>query len=161
MSIYNIEVTTIRGEKTTLAPYQGQVILIVNTATRCGLAPQFKGLQKLHDTFHDQGFSVLGFPCSQFLNQEVSDHAQIEQVCELNYGVSFPLYAKIDVNGSHAHPLFQLLTTEARGVFGSKRIKWNFTKFLVDRNGKVLKRFAPNVSPEKIEASIQQVLATK
>ncbi|AEI45698.1 glutathione peroxidase [Paenibacillus mucilaginosus] len=158
MSIYDFEVTTIRGEKTTLAPYQGQVLLIVNTATKCGFAPQFKGLQKLHDTYRDKGFAVLGFPSSQFLDQELHDNADIAQSCELNHGVSFPLYAKIDVNGSGAHPLFQYLSSEARGLLGSKAIKWNFTKFLVDRNGRVLKRFAPTDTPEMIESRIAELL---
>lgn len=158
MSLYNIEVKTIRGETQTLAPYKGKVMLIVNTATKCGFAPQFKGLQKLHDTYSKQGFSVLGFPSSQFANQELSDDSQVAEACEINFGVSFPLYAKIDVNGSHAHPLFKHLTNEARGFLGSKSIKWNFTKFLVDQNGKVLKRFGSKDTPEQIESYIQKLL---
>ncbi|MDQ6422847.1 glutathione peroxidase [Paenibacillus sp. LHD-117] len=158
MSIYDIPVKTIKGEQQTLAPYQGDVMLIVNTATDCGFAPQFKGLQKLHDEYADQGFSVLGFPCAQFANQEKGDDAEIAQACELNFGISFPLYSRIDVNGKDAHPLFQLLTNEARGVLGSKSIKWNFTKFLVDRDGRVVKRFGSTDEPAKIESHIRKLL---
>ncbi len=143
MSIYDIEVKTIRGESGTLEPYKGQVLLIVNTATKCGFAAQFKGLQLLHDKYKDQGFAVLGFPSSQFANQEPGTNEEVAQACEINFGVQFPLHAKIDVNGKNAHPLFKLLTNEARGMFGSKAIKWNFTKFLIDREGRVLKRFSP------------------
>ncbi|WP_336774894.1 glutathione peroxidase [Paenibacillus sp. MMO-58] len=159
MSLYNIEVNTIKGEKQTLAPYQGQVLLIVNTATKCGFAPQFKGLQKLHDTYKEKGFAVLGFPSSQFMNQELENNAEIAQSCELNFGVNFPLYARIDVNGDTAHPLFQKLKKDARGILGSKRIKWNFTKFLVNKEGKVVKRFGPNVTPERIDSEIQALLS--
>ncbi|AWB46456.1 glutathione peroxidase [Paenibacillus sp. CAA11] len=158
MSIFSIPVRTIKGEETTLESYKGQVLLIVNTATKCGFAPQFKGLQKLYDTYKDQGFAVLGFPCGQFANQEPGDDAQIAEACELNFGVNFPLFSKIDVNGSEAHPLFKQLTEEARGVLGSKAIKWNFTKFLVDRNGHVVKRFAPTEEPAKLEQQIQSLL---
>lgn len=154
MSIYDIEVNTIRGEQQTLSPYKDQVMLIVNTATKCGFAPQFKGLQKLHDTYGDQGFAVLGFPSAQFMNQELEHNEDIAEACELNFGVSFPLYARVDVNGGDAHPLFKYLSSEARGVLGSKAIKWNFTKFLVNREGKVLKRFGPNDTPEQIESEI-------
>lgn len=158
MSIYDIPVKTIKGEQQSLAPYKGDVMLIVNTATGCGFAPQFKGLQKLHDEYADQGFAVLGFPCSQFANQEKSDDNEIAQACELNFGVSFPLYSRIDVNGKDAHPLFKHLTNEARGVLGTKSIKWNFTKFLVDREGRVVKRFGSTDEPEKIEPYIRELL---
>jgi glutathione peroxidase len=158
MSIYDISVKTIKGEQQTLAPYKGDVMLIVNTATGCGFAPQFKGLQKLHDEYADQGFAVLGFPCAQFANQEKGDDSEIAQACELNFGVSFPLYSRIDVNGKEAHPLFKHLTDEARGVLGTKSIKWNFTKFLVDREGRVVKRFAPTDEPAKIESFIREQL---
>lgn len=158
MSLYDIEVKTIKGEKQTLAPYKGQVLLIVNTATKCGFAPQFKGLQNLHDTYKEKGFAVLGFPSGQFMNQELEDNAAIAQSCELNFGVNFPLYEKVDVNGSTAHPLFQKLTRDARGLLGSKRIKWNFTKFLINKEGKVVKRFGPNITPEKINEEIQALL---
>ncbi|MCR2803312.1 glutathione peroxidase [Paenibacillus soyae] len=158
MSIYDYEIKTIRGEEQSLAPYKGKVMLIVNTATGCGFAPQFKGLQKLHDAYKDQGFAVLGFPCSQFANQEKESNDEIAQACELNFGVNFPLHAKINVNGSEAHPLFKHLTNEARGVLGSKSIKWNFTKFLVDREGNVVKRFGSTDEPEKIEGHIRKLL---
>jgi len=156
--MFEIEVKTIQGENQTLAHYQGQVMLIVNTATKCGFAPQFKGLQKLYETYREQGFVVLGFPSSQFMNQELADHTEIAQVCELDYGVTFPLFSKIDVNGKDAHPLFKYLSKEVRGVLGSKSIKWNFTKFLIDRNGNVVQRFAPSVTPEQVEQHIQKLL---
>lgn len=158
MSIYDIEVTTIRGEQQTLAPYKGKVMLIVNTATKCGFAPQFKGLQKLHEHYGNRGLAVLGFPCGQFANQEPGDNEDIASACELNFGVTFPLYAKIEVNGDGAHPLFKHLTQEAPGLLGSKAVKWNFTKFLIDQEGKVVKRFAPADEPEKIESYIQELL---
>ncbi|MBP1905394.1 glutathione peroxidase [Paenibacillus turicensis] len=158
MSIYDIPVTTIKGQSETLANYKGKVMLIVNTATKCGLAPQFKGLQKLYDDYKEQGFVVLGFPCGQFANQEPGDNDQVAQACELNFGVNFPLYAKIDVNGKNAHPLFQHLTTEAPGLLGSKSIKWNFTKFLIDQEGKVVKRFAPKDDPKEVDSYIRELL---
>lgn len=161
MSLYDIEVKTIQGQVQTLEPYRGQVLLIVNTATKCGFAPQFKGLQKLHDTYKDQGFAVLGFPSSQFANQELGTDAEVAQACELNFGVSFPLFSKIDVNGKNAHPLFQHLTREAPGLLGSKAIKWNFTKFLVDGQGQVVKRFAPADEPASIEAHIRELLGAE
>lgn len=159
MSIYDIEVQTITGETQTLAPYKGNVILIVNTATKCGFAPQFKGLQKLHETYKDQGLIVLGFPCDQFANQEPGDNDEIAQACELNFGVNFPLYAKTNVNGKNAHPLFQHLTEKAPGLLGIKAIKWNFTKFIIDQNGNVVKRFAPKDDPAQMESFITKLLA--
>lgn len=158
MSVYEYAVDTIRGEEKTLADYAGKVLLIVNTATKCGFAPQFKGLQQLHDKYGSQGFAVLGFPCGQFANQEAENDEEIAQVCELNFGVSFPLFSKIEVNGAGAHPLFKHLSEEARGVLGTKKIKWNFTKFLVNRQGRVIQRFGPNETPEKIEKDIQRLL---
>ncbi|WP_410772139.1 glutathione peroxidase [Fontibacillus sp. BL9] len=159
MSVYDYEVKTIRGEKQSLAEYAGNVLLIVNTATKCGFAPQFKGLQQLHDEYGAQGFAVLGFPCGQFANQEEEHDEEIAQACELNFGVSFPLFAKVDVKGDEAHPLFKHLSDKARGVLGSKSIKWNFTKFLIDREGNVVKRFGPNETPDKIKDDIRQLLA--
>lgn len=159
MSVYPFEVKTIRGQKLTMEAYAGKVLLIVNTATKCGFAPQFTGLQQLHDEFGGQGFAVLGFPCGQFANQEAEDNEEIAQTCAINFGVSFPLFEKIDVNGAGAHPLFKHLTAEARGVLGSKSIKWNFTKFLVDRQGRVVKRFGPNDTPDKIAGDIRKLLA--
>lgn len=158
MSIFDIAVTTIRGQEQRMSEYKGKVLLIVNTATKCGFAPQFKGLQKLQDDYKEQGFLVLGFPSSQFMNQELSEDSQIAEACELNHGVSFPLFSKIDVNGKNAHPLFQHLTSEAPGALGLKQIKWNFTKFLIDREGRVVKRFAPTDTPESIEKHVQQLL---
>ena len=158
MAIYDYEVTTISGEQQTLEPFRGKVLLIVNTATKCGFAPQFEGLEKLHRQYQDKGFAVLGFPSGQFMNQELDGNADIAEACRVNHGVTFPLFAKIDVNGDTAHPLFRHLSSEARGALGSRRIKWNFTKFLVDRDGKVLRRFAPADTPEKIEAHIKELL---
>lgn len=158
MSIYEYEVKTIRGESQTLESYKGDVMLIVNTATKCGFAPQFDGLEKLHQTYSEQGLAVLGFPSSQFMNQELEEDSAIEEACKLNHGVTFPLFSKIDVNGSSAHPLYRHLTSEAPGALGIKAIKWNFTKFLVDRSGKVVKRFAPTDTPEKIEEDIKKLL---
>ncbi|RXZ79013.1 glutathione peroxidase [Paenibacillaceae bacterium] len=158
MSIYDIETKTITGDSQTLAPYKDKVMLIVNTATKCGFANQFEGLQKLHDEFNEQGFAVLGFPCSQFADQELGNDDEIAESCKLNFGVSFPLYAKINVNGSEAHPLFQHLTEEAKGMLGTKAIKWNFTKFLVNRQGEVVKRFGPQETPEKIKAHVEKLL---
>ncbi|XEC96343.1 glutathione peroxidase [Paenibacillus tarimensis] len=158
MSIYEYTAQTIRGEEQSLSEYRGQVMLIVNTATKCGFAPQFGGLQKLYEQYKEQGFTILGFPSNQFASQEPGNETEIAQTCELNHGVSFPLYAKIDVNGSQAHPLFRYLSKEAPGIFGSKSIKWNFTKFLIDRNGRVVKRFAPNDTPDSIEPAILKLL---
>ncbi|CAN7393110.1 MULTISPECIES: glutathione peroxidase [unclassified Paenibacillus] len=157
MSVHQFQVKTIRGEDKSLSDYKNQVLLIVNTATKCGLAPQFQGLQELHDTYKNQGFSVLGFPCNQFRDQEPGDNKQVEQACQLNFGVNFPLFAKIDVNGADAHPLYRYLKSKASGLFGSG-IKWNFTKFLVDGNGNVIKRFSPTTKPHKIDSEIRKLL---
>jgi glutathione peroxidase len=144
-----------------LSDHQGKVMLIVNTASKCGFAPQYKGLQRLHETYGEQGLTVLGFPSNQFANQEPDDEATIAQQCELNHGVTFPLHAKIDVKGKDIHPLYKYLTKEAPGILGLKSIKWNFTKFLIDRNGRVIKRFSPTVTPDKIENQIQKLLKQK
>ncbi|WP_261301929.1 glutathione peroxidase [Paenibacillus andongensis] len=157
MNVHQFTARTIRGEEKSLADYQGQVLLIVNTATQCGFAPQFKGLQELHDTYKEQGFSVLGFPCNQFKDQEPGDDAQVEQTCQINFGVNFPLFSKINVNGADAHPLYQYLKKQASGLLGSS-IKWNFTKFLVDQQGNVIKRFSPTTSPSKIDSQIRKLL---
>jgi glutathione peroxidase len=161
MSLYDIQVKSIRGETKDLSDYQGKVMLIVNTASKCGFTPQYKGLQRLHETYGDQGLTVLGFPSNQFANQEPDDEATIAQQCELNHGVTFPLHAKIDVKGSGIHPLYKHLTKEAPGFLGLKSIKWNFTKFLIDRNGRVVKRFSPTDTPDKIESQIQKLLKQK
>ncbi len=131
---------------------------MVNTASQCGLTPQFEGLESLYQKYHEKGFSILGFPCNQFANQDKGTNQEIAAFCQKNYGVSFPMFEKIEVNGDNTHPLFKHLKTEATGILGSQRIKWNFTKFLVDADGRVLKRFAPTVKPAQIEKSIQALV---
>jgi glutathione peroxidase len=158
MSLYDIDVRDIRGETKSMSDYRGKVLLIVNTASKCGFAPQYKGLQHLHEKYSDQGLQVLGFPSNQFARQEPDDEATIERQCEINHGVTFPLHAKINVRGREADPLFRFLTGAAPGLFGTKTIKWNFTKFLVGRDGSVLKRFAPKVTPDRIEPYIAKYL---
>ncbi|MGO4889089.1 glutathione peroxidase [Anaerobacillus sp. MEB173] len=158
MSIYDINVKTIKGDEQSLAQYKGNVLLIVNTASKCGFTKQYAGLQALYEKYKDEHFEILGFPSNQFAGQEPEENEEILSFCELNFGVTFPLFTKTDVKGSAAHPLFQYLTDHAPGLLGIKAVKWNFTKFLVDRNGNVIKRYAPNVSPEKIETDIKQLL---
>jgi glutathione peroxidase len=155
--IYDFTATSLAGEDVALKRYEGQVLLIVNTASACGFTPQYKGLEALQRSFGSRGFSVLGFPCNQFGAQEPGDAAQIEQFCSRNYGVSFPMFAKVDVNGGDAHPLYQYLKGEKSGLLGSS-IKWNFTKFLVDRSGKVVARHAPTTSPEALTKEIEALL---
>lgn len=157
-SVYDFSGKTITGQDKPIAEFKGQVMLIVNTASKCGFTPQFKGLEDLYEKYKDKGLAVLGFPCNQFLNQDPGDDAQISEFCQLNYGVSFPMFAKIDVNGENADPLFKHLTAAAPGLLGSKAVKWNFTKFLVDRNGKVISRYAPATKPEDIAADIEKLL---
>ncbi|MBV5257752.1 glutathione peroxidase [Synechococcus moorigangaii CMS01] len=156
--IYSFSATTIDGKSVSLETYKGQVLLIVNTASQCGFRPQYKGLQALHEQYGQKGLAVLGFPCNQFGQQEPGDAGQIQSFCETTFGVSFPLFEKIDVNGSNAHPLYQYLTKEAPGILGTKNVKWNFTKFLIDRNGKVVKRYPPTATPEAIAKDIQRLL---
>ncbi|KAA9004912.1 glutathione peroxidase [Paenibacillus spiritus] len=158
MSVYEFRAHTLRGQEESLSQYEGKVLLIVNTASKCGLTPQYKGLQEIYDKFKDRGLEVLGFPSNQFAGQEPGSSGEIEEFCQLNYGVTFPMYEKINVNGSGAHPLFQYLSKEAPGALGSKSIKWNFTKFLVDRQGRVLKRYAPATTPDQIENDILKLL---
>lgn len=158
-SIYDYQATRITGEVSSIADYKGQVLLIVNTASKCGFTPQFTGLEAIYEKFKDRGFTVLGFPCNQFLNQDPGNEAEIASFCSLNYGVSFPMFAKIDVNGPGAHPLFQHLASEAPGLLGSQKIKWNFTKFLVSRDGRVLDRYAPTTKPEDLVKDIEKALA--
>lgn len=157
-SIYDFAVTTIDGKQTTLAKYRGKILLIVNVASKCGFTPQYDGLEKLYMQYADQGLVVLGFPCNQFGNQEPGSEAEIFDFCRLNYGVSFPLFAKIAVNGPDTHPLFTFLKNAQPGILGSTAIKWNFTKFLVDRTGKVTARFASATSPESIAEEISRLL---
>lgn len=158
MSIYDIEVTSIDGKAGTLEAFRGQALLIVNVASKCGFTPQYQGLEQLYRKYREKGFSVLGFPCDQFAHQEPGDEAEIRQFCSLNYDVSFPLFAKLKVNGPDTHPLYRLLKSARRGFLGTRGIKWNFTKFLVDRNGKVLNRYGSTVTPEQIEADILTLL---
>ncbi|MCY8518392.1 glutathione peroxidase [Bacillus atrophaeus] len=159
MSIYDIEVRTITGEETTLRPFAGKVMIIVNTASKCGFTPQLKQLQELYDTYQQEGLEILGFPCNQFMNQEPGDETSIQEFCKKNYGVTFPMFAKIDVNGAKAHPLFTYLTEQAKGMLGTKAIKWNFTKFVVDKKGNVVGRYSPNTNPKEIEDTILKLLA--
>ncbi|GGM34077.1 glutathione peroxidase [Paraliobacillus quinghaiensis] len=157
MTVYSYKVQTIAGEDKSLSDYQGKVLLIVNTASKCGLTPQYEGLQKLYDKYNEDGFEILGFPSNQFMNQEPGTDDDIQEFCQLNYGVTFPMFSKIDVNGKSAHPLFRYLTKEAPGML-TDQVKWNFTKFLVDKDGKVIKRFAPKTAPEEIEEEIKALL---
>ena len=159
MSLYDIAVTTIDGTASTLAPYRGQVLLIVNVASQCGMTPQYTGLEALHRAYQDAGLAVLGFPCDQFGNQEPGTEADIQQFCSANYDVTFPMFAKIEVNGAGTHPLYQQLKEAKPGILGTEGIKWNFTKFLVGRDGTVLKRYAPTDTPESLTADIVAALA--
>ncbi len=156
--LYQIPVTTIKGESVTLTPYEDKVMLIVNTASKCGFTPQYKGLEELHERFKDRGLAVLGFPCDQFGHQEPGDESAISQFCELNYGVTFPLFAKINVNGADAHPLYNLLKERAPGILGTEAIKWNFTKFLVARHAAAITRFASATAPESLASEIEALL---
>jgi glutathione peroxidase len=154
-TIFDFEAADIQGKRVPLKRYQGKPMLIVNTASACGFTPQFKGLQTLHEQYEKRGLVVLGFPCNQFGSQDPGSNEEIASFCEMNYGVSFPMMSKIDVNGAGAHPLFQWLTSEAPGLLGSKAVKWNFTKFLVGRDGLVIRRYAPQESLAKdIEAAL-------
>ena len=159
MSLYDIPVTTIDGTATTLAAYRNQVLLIVNVASLCGFTPQYAGLETLYRRYRERGFAILGFPCDQFSHQEPGNEAEITAFCTRNYGVTFPLFAKIAVNGDHTHPLYAQLKAARPGLLGSEAIKWNFTKFLVARDGAVLKRYAPTDTPEKIETELRPLLA--
>ncbi len=157
MSFYDFEINKPSGQKLELSNLKGDVILVVNTATKCGLTPQFTGLETLHKKYNGEGLSVIGFPCSQFLNQEPETNETIEKVCEVNHGVTFQLTEKIDVNGKDAHPIFNYLKSKKGGILGS-RIKWNFTKFLISKEGVVLERFSPTTTPEQIESKIIRAL---
>lgn len=157
MGVYQFRANLINGEEKSLADYQGKVLLIVNTATKCGFADQLKELQRLYETYKDDGFYVLGFPCNQFKNQEPGSNQDTEETCTMDFGVTFLLFEKIDVKGDHAHPLFKYLTEEKKGIITSG-IKWNFTKFLINKNGQVTKRYAPTTSPKQIEQDITLLL---
>jgi glutathione peroxidase len=158
-SAYDFEATSITGQAIPLSDYRGKVLLIVNTASACGFTPQYAGLQALHEQYGERGLVVLGFPCNQFGSQEKGSESEIASFCDLNFGVRFPLMAKIDVNGANAHPLYRWLTAEAPGVLGTKAIKWNFTKFLVGRDGQVIRRYAPQDAPAKLAKDIDSALA--
>lgn len=160
-NIYQFEAELLEGETKALADYKGKVMLIVNTASKCGFTPQFAGLEKLHEKYKVQGLEVLGFPCNQFGGQDPGTNKEIGAFCQRNYGVSFPMFAKVDVKGPEAHVIFRFLTREAKGILGSRNIKWNFTKFLVGRNGEVLGRYAPTTKPDALEADIEKALAKK
>ena len=158
---YDFTAQDIDGRERTLSEFAGRALLIVNVASKCGFTPQYQGLEALWRKRRDEGFAVLGFPCDQFGHQEPGDEAEIKKFCSLNYDVTFPLFAKIEVNGAGAHPLYLWLKGEKPGVFGTEAIKWNFTKFLVDRSGQVVKRFAPADAPEKIDKLVDEVLAVR
>ena len=157
-SIYQFECDDIKGRTIKMSEYQDKVLLIVNTASKCGFTPQYKGLEQLQKTFANRGFSVLGFPCNQFGKQEPGNADEIESFCDLNFKTSFPLFQKIDVNGDNAQPLFEFMKQKAPGILGSKAIKWNFTKFLINKNGEVIKRFAPKNKPENLITEIEELL---
>ena len=158
-SIYDFDAESIDGQPVKLDQYRGRPLLIVNTASACGFTPQFGGLEKLHQTYGDRGLVVLGFPCNQFGSQDAGSNEEIATFCQRNYGVSFPMMSKIEVNGAQAHPLYQWLTAEAPGLLGSKAIKWNFTKFLVGKDGRVIRRYAPQDAPKKLAGDIEAALA--
>ena len=157
-SIYDFSAKTLDGKTVSLSDFKGQAMLIVNTASKCGFTPQYAGLESLYEKLGEKGLTILGFPCNQFGKQEPGSEEEIGAFCKMNYGVSFPMFAKIDVNGPNAHPLYEFLKGEHAGILGTKNIKWNFTKFLVDRDGKVVDRFAPMTKPEDIESAIAKVL---
>lgn len=158
MTFYDLEAKKINGDAIGMKDYQDKTIIVVNTASKCGLTPQYEGLEKLYQKYKDQGLIVLGFPCNQFANQEAGSSDEIQEFCQVNYGVSFPIFEKIDVNGKDAHPIFKYLKSNlSGGIFGSK-IKWNFTKFVIDKQGNPIKRFGPTTKPEKMEKYIQNIL---
>lgn len=158
MNFYNFEARRLNGETVSMEQYKGKTILVVNTASKCGLTPQYEGLEKLYENYKDQGLVILGFPCNQFANQESGSSDEIQEFCQINYGVSFPMFEKVDVNGENAHPIFKYLKSKlGGGIFGSK-IKWNFTKFIIDKNGTPVKRYSPITKPEKMENTIRKML---
>jgi glutathione peroxidase len=159
MSIYKYTAASLTGEELPLETWRGRVLLIVNTASACGFTPQYAGLEALYKKYAPRGLTVLGFPCNQFGAQEPGDEAQIGAFCEKNYGVTFPMFAKIDVNGANAHQLFQYLTQDKPGILGTEAIKWNFTKFLIDRDGNPVARYAPQTKPEDLELPIEKLLS--
>ena len=157
-TVHDFTASTLGGQEKPLSDFSGQVLLVVNTASKCGFTPQYEALEALYRKYQPQGFAVLGFPCNQFGAQEPGDAAEIAQFCSLTYNVTFPMFGKIDVNGAGSHPLYRFLKGEAKGILGTEAIKWNFTKFLVDRKGRVAARFAPSVPPEALEKDIEKLL---
>ena len=158
-SVYDFDCQTPGGKKKSLNDYQGKVLLVVNTASKCGFTPQFEGLEQMYEKYKDRGLEILGFPCNQFGKQDPGSNDEIMEFCQLNYGVSFPMFGKIEVNGGGTDPLFKYLKKEAPGALGTQRIKWNFTKFLIDPSGEVVKRYAPTVKPKDIEKDVKKLLA--
>jgi glutathione peroxidase len=158
-SIYQFQCKNHQGGAQSLSDFTGQVLLIVNTASKCGFTPQYQGLETLHQTYKEQGFSVLGFPCNQFGSQEPGSDEEIQTFCSTNFQLTFPVFAKVEVNGMSADPLYQFLTNKQPGLVGSKKIKWNFTKFLINRNGQPVKRFSPTTTPEKLTEKIEDALS--
>ena len=156
MGFYDFKAVKMNGQEVSMEEYKGKVVLVVNTASKCGFTPQFKGLQELYDKYHEQGLEILGFPCNQFAGQDPGENSQISEFCSLNYGVTFTMFEKINVNGDDAHPLYKFLKDEKHGLM--KAIKWNFEKFLIDREGNVIERFASTKTPEKIEDDIKKLL---
>ena len=156
--VYEFKVKKANGSEVSLKEFEGKVLLIVNVASQCGFTKQYEGLQKLYEKYQSRGLEILGFPCNQFGGQESGTDTEIQSFCELNFGVKFPIFAKIDVNGDHADPLFQYLKKEAKGILGTEAVKWNFTKFLISKTGKVVTRFAPNDTPESLENDIANLL---
>ena len=157
-SVYDFSAKTLEGDEIPLSNFRGQVLLIVNTASKCGFTPQYEGLEKLYEKLHGEGLTVLGFPCNQFGSQEPGSESEIGAFCQKNYGVSFPMFAKIDVNGDNAHPLYKYLKKEEKGVLGTQAIKWNFTKFLIDKDGNPVERYGSTTKPEDIEGDIKKLL---
>ncbi|UCE32504.1 MAG: glutathione peroxidase [Burkholderiales bacterium] len=157
-TVYDFSAQTLVGRTMKLKEFRGKVLLVVNTASRCGFTPQYATLQALYERYRERGFVVLGFPCNQFGSQEPGPESEIAEFCQLNYGVTFPMFAKVEVNGDGAHPLFEHLRSAAPGLLGTKAIKWNFTKFLIDREGKVVARYAPTVTPEALAPDIERLL---
>ncbi|MFV0556005.1 MAG: glutathione peroxidase [Lactovum sp.] len=158
MSFYEYKAKKINGQEVSMSDYKGKVVLIVNTASKCGLTPQFEGLEKLYKEYHEQGLEILGFPCNQFAAQDPGSHSEIEEFCQLNYGVTFTMFEKIDVNGGQTHPLYKFLKKKKSGLLSSSTIKWNFTKFLIDREGQVSQRFSPKSEPEEMREDIEKLL---
>lgn len=157
-TFYDFNATTIVGENISMSEYQGKVVLVVNVASKCGFTPQYEGLQKLYEAHEKNGLVILGFPCNQFSNQEPGSHKEIQNFCNVNYNITFPLFEKIDVNGENTHPLYKFLKSKATGILGTESIKWNFTKFLVDQKGKVITRYGSSTKPKEIEADILKLL---